>query len=46
MYKLPITITNERSLYSTNIGKQFLKHLKNNQHKQYLQTLKEENGNV
>lgn len=44
MYKLPVTIENERSLYSTNIGKEFLKTLKLNEHLNYLENLKQKNS--
>lgn len=44
MYNLPITIDNQRSLFSTNIGKTFLNKVKTNQYMEYLNQLQNSNS--
>lgn len=45
MYNLPITIDNQRSLFSTSIGKEFLNKVKTNEYLQYLNELQKRNNN-
>lgn len=45
MYNLPITIDNQRSLYSTSIGKEFLNKIKTNEYLKYLSVLQKNNNN-
>lgn len=44
MYNLPITIDNQRSLFSTNIGKTFLNKVITNQYMEYLNQLQNSNS--
>lgn len=44
MYNLPITITNETSLYDVDVCKEFLDCIQKNEHLQFLEHLKEKNN--
>lgn len=46
MYHLPLSISNQKSIYSTEIGKKFLDNIKTNSHLDFLNSIKEKNAKI